>query len=66
MKLILRLGSLTHDIDLEAARAAGVAVCSWPVGSVIRVAEHMVLQMLALSKNLGQAEAIALAAGTEW
>ena len=66
LKLILRLGSLTHDIDLEAARAAGVLVCSWPVGSVIRVAEHIVLQMLALSKNLGKAESIALAAGAEW
>ena len=45
LNLILRLGSLTHDIDLEAARLAGVAVCYWPVGSVIRVAEHMVMQM---------------------
>jgi phosphoglycerate dehydrogenase-like enzyme len=66
LKLILRLGSLTHDIDLEAARAAGIAVCYWPVGSVIRVAEHMVLQMLALSKNLGKAEAIVLAASAKW
>jgi phosphoglycerate dehydrogenase-like enzyme len=66
LRLILRLGSLTHDIDLEAARAAGIAVCYWPVGSVIRVAEHMVLQMLALSKHLGRAEAITLAAGAEW
>jgi D-3-phosphoglycerate dehydrogenase len=38
LKLILRLGSLTYDIDVAAARAAGVAVCYWPVGSVIRVA----------------------------
>jgi phosphoglycerate dehydrogenase-like enzyme len=66
LKLILRLGSLTYDIDIEAARAAGVAVCYWPVGSVIRVAEHIVLQMLALSKKLRQAEAIALAASPEW
>lgn len=51
LKLILRLGSLTFDIDTDAAKAAGVAVCRWPVGSVIRVAEHMVLQMLALSKK---------------
>lgn len=66
LKLILRLGSLTFDIDTDAAKAAGVAVCRWPVGSVIRVAEHMVLQMLALSKKLRQTEAIALAAGPEW
>jgi phosphoglycerate dehydrogenase-like enzyme len=66
LKLILRLGSLTYDIDIEAAKAAGVAVCYWPVGSVIRVAEHMVMQMLALGKRLGETEAIALAAGAEW
>ncbi len=66
LKLILRLGSLTYDIDTEAANAAGVSVCYWPVGSVIRVAEHVMLQMLVLSKKLRQAEAIALAASTEW
>lgn len=66
LKLILRLGSLTYDIDTQAAKAAGVAVCYWPVGSVIRVAEHLVLQMLALSKKLRETEAIALEASPEW
>lgn len=66
LKLILRLGSLTYDIDTDAAKAAGVIVCRWPVGSVIRVAEHVVLQMLALSKKLREDEAVALAASPEW
>jgi phosphoglycerate dehydrogenase-like enzyme len=66
LKLILRLGSLTYDIDTEAARAAGVAVCYWPMGSVIRVAEHVILQLLALAKKLRETEAIALAADPEW
>jgi phosphoglycerate dehydrogenase-like enzyme len=66
LKLILRLGSLTYDIDTEAAKNAGVAVCRWPVGSVIRVAEHLMLQMLALNKKLRETEAIALAASAEW
>jgi len=66
LKLILRLGSLTYDIDVAAAKAAGVAVCYWPVGSVIRVAEHMVMQMLVLSKKLRETEAIALAASPDW
>ena len=66
LKLILRLGSLTYDIDTDAARAAGVVVCYWPVGSVIRVAEHMIMQMLALSKKLREVEQVALAASTEW
>ncbi len=66
LKLILRLGSQTYDIDTQAAQAAGVAVCYWPVGTVIRVAEHMVLQMLALAKKVRELEAVALAASTEW
>lgn len=66
LKLIQRLGSMVHDIDLEAAAQAGVAVCYKPVGGVIRVAEHLVMQMLALSKKLREVEAIALAASPEW
>lgn len=66
LKLILRLGSLAYDIDTGAAKAAGVAVCYWPVGSVIRVAEHVMLQMLALSKKLRETELIALEASPEW
>jgi len=66
LKVILRLGSLTFDIDAEAAQEAGVAVCYWPVATVIRVAEHMVLQMLALSKKLRETEAIALEASSKW
>jgi phosphoglycerate dehydrogenase-like enzyme len=65
LRLIQRLGSLTHDIDLEAARRAGVPVAAWPVQVAIMVAEHMVLQMLALTKRLGEVAAIANAAG-EW
>ncbi|MCA9907456.1 MAG: hypothetical protein KC519_02320, partial [Anaerolineae bacterium] len=42
LKLILRLGSLTHDIDLDAARSAGVIVCRWPDAGAIRVAEHTI------------------------
>lgn len=66
LKLILRLGSLSFDIDVEAAKMAGVIVCRWPVGTVIRVAEHTVMQLLALSKKLRQTEAIALAASDRW
>jgi len=65
LRLIQRLGSLTHDIDLEAARAASVPVAAWPVLTAIRVAEHMLLQMLALAKRLGEVTAIANEAG-EW
>jgi phosphoglycerate dehydrogenase-like enzyme len=65
LRLIQRLGSLTHDIDLEAARAAGVPVAAWPLQVAIMVAEHMIMQMLALAKRLDEVAAIANQAG-EW
>jgi phosphoglycerate dehydrogenase-like enzyme len=66
LKMILRLGSVTHDIDIVAAREAGVIVCYWPVATVIRVAEHVMMQILALSKKVRDSEAIALAASSQW
>jgi phosphoglycerate dehydrogenase-like enzyme len=63
--LIQRLGSLTYDIDLEAARAAGVPVAIWPVQVAIMVAEHMVMQMLALAKRVREVSSIACDAG-DW
>ena len=63
LRLIQRLGSAAFDIDLEAAQAAGVPVCTWPIHMVILVAEHVLLQMLALTKRLNETQAIALAAG---
>ncbi|MFN3705752.1 MAG: 2-hydroxyacid dehydrogenase [Thermoflexales bacterium] len=51
LKLIQRVGSLYHDIDLHAARARGVAVCVRPILGTIAVAEHLVLQMLALLRR---------------
>ena len=66
LKLIQRLGTLTYDIDVEAAKAAGIIVCYWPVDSVVRVAEHVIMQLLAVGKKLREVEAIALAASPEW
>ncbi len=65
LRLIQRLGSLAYDIDLEAARDAGVAVCLRPIRSVIMVAEHVIMQMLALAKRLNEVQAITLEAG-DW
>jgi phosphoglycerate dehydrogenase-like enzyme len=66
LKLIQRLGALYTDIDLQAAKAAGVAVCYWPLESTILVAEHVLLQMLAVTKRLRKTEALALEASDEW
>ncbi len=59
LRLIQRLGSLSFDIDLAAARRAGIPVCTQPVMGCVRVAEHMMLQMLALLKRLPDAMAVA-------
>lgn len=65
LRLIQRLGSFTHDIDLAAAQAAGVPVSAWPVRGSILVAEHALLLMLALAKRLKEVAAVAEAAG-DW
>jgi phosphoglycerate dehydrogenase-like enzyme len=65
LRLIQRLGSQTWDIDLASAQRAGIAVSYWPVYSSIMVAEHMLLQILALAKRLREMIAITNAAG-EW
>jgi D-3-phosphoglycerate dehydrogenase len=60
LRLIVRLGSLAHDIDLDGARSAGVAVCVQPQQGAMMVAEHCVMQMLALAKRLREVERAAL------
>ena len=62
LRMIQRLGSQTYDIDLAAARAAGIPVCYLPVLSCIRVAEHMMLQMLACAKKLRESMDVTLSA----
>jgi lactate dehydrogenase-like 2-hydroxyacid dehydrogenase len=51
LKIIQRLGSLYHDIDLDAARERGVPVCSRPIRGTIAVAENVMLQMLAVLRR---------------
>jgi len=52
LRLIQRLGSQVYDIDLDAARQAGIQVCYWPIRMTVMVAEHMIMQMVALTKRL--------------
>lgn len=65
LRLIQRLGSLTYDIDLEAARAAGVPVCDFPIPGVVAVAEHLIWQILAVLRRAHDGESVAQAAG-DW
>ncbi|RPI55893.1 MAG: hypothetical protein EHM56_04895 [Chloroflexi bacterium] len=59
LRLIQRLGSLTYDIDLVAARAAGIAVSAWAVRPAIMVAEHVLLQMLVVARRLKELTVVA-------
>jgi len=52
LRLIQRLGRQTWDIDIEAAQAAGVPVCYWPLAGCVMVAEQMMLQILGLLKRV--------------
>lgn len=65
LRLIQRLGSLTHDIDVDAAKRAMIPVCATPVLGCIMVAEHMLFQMIALAKKAPDVTAVANAAG-QW
>jgi phosphoglycerate dehydrogenase-like enzyme len=66
LRLVQRLGRLTHDIDTDTAKARGVAVAYMPISSVIRVAEHVIMQMLVLANRVRQVEQVALAAADTW
>jgi phosphoglycerate dehydrogenase-like enzyme len=55
LRLIQRLGRQTWDIDLDAARQAGVPVCYQPINGCVMVAEQMLLQMLGLLKRCARA-----------
>jgi phosphoglycerate dehydrogenase-like enzyme len=52
LKLIQRLGRMVENIDLVAAKEAGVPVAAFPMGLDMAVAEHAIMFMLALSRML--------------
>lgn len=63
LKLILRLGSLWHDIDVAAAKARGVRVSVQPVTGCVYGAEHVLMMTLAVLKRLGRSLHAAAEAG---
>ena len=65
LRLIQRLGAQTWDIDLAAARAAGIPVCYWPVRTVVMVSEHMLMQTLGLLKRVRELMQVTAEAG-DW
>jgi D-3-phosphoglycerate dehydrogenase len=57
LKVIGRAGVGLDNVDLEAATQKGIIVMNTPAGNTISTAEHTVSMILALSRNIAQANA---------
>ncbi|HWB72623.1 MAG TPA: phosphoglycerate dehydrogenase [Egibacteraceae bacterium] len=56
LKVIARAGIGLDNVDVRAATARGVLVCNAPQSNVISAAEHTVALLLALARNIPQAD----------
>ena len=57
LQAVGRAGVGVDNIDIEAATARGIAVVNAPTGNTIAAAEHAFALMMALSRNVAQADA---------
>lgn len=57
LKVIGRAGIGTDNIDVAAARSAGIDVMNTPTGNTITTAEHAISLLFALARNIPQAAA---------
>ena len=55
LQVIGRAGVGVDNIDLQAATHKGIAVVNAPTGNTIAAAEHTVAMMMALARNIPQA-----------
>lgn len=57
LKVIARAGIGLDNVDIEAATKKGIVVMNTPEGNVITTAEHAIALLLAVSRNIPQANA---------
>ena len=57
LKVVVRAGVGTDNIDSEAATKAGILVMNTPTGNTTSTAEHAFAMMMALSRNIAPASA---------
>jgi D-3-phosphoglycerate dehydrogenase len=57
LRVVARAGVGVDNIDVEAATHAGVIVVNAPTGNVVAAAEHTIAMLLALARNIAQADA---------
>jgi phosphoglycerate dehydrogenase-like enzyme len=62
LRMIVRFGSIYHEIDMAAAQSAGIVVIVQPIQGVIFCAEHAMLMILSLVRRLNHLVATALEA----
>ncbi|MFW6118428.1 MAG: phosphoglycerate dehydrogenase [Chloroflexota bacterium] len=55
LKVIARAGVGTDNIDVDAATRKGIVVVNAPTGNTVAAAEHTIALMLALARNVPQA-----------
>jgi D-3-phosphoglycerate dehydrogenase / 2-oxoglutarate reductase len=55
LKVVGRAGVGLDNVDIDAATRAGVIVCNAPQSNVVSAAEHTLAMILALSRNIPQA-----------
>ena len=56
LKVIGRAGSGVDNIDVDAATKKGIIVVNAPEGNTISTAEHAIAMMMAMSRNIPQAD----------
>ncbi|MCB0057997.1 MAG: phosphoglycerate dehydrogenase, partial [Caldilineaceae bacterium] len=57
LRVVARAGVGVDNIDVDAATQAGVIVVNAPTGNVVAAAEHTVAMLMALARNIPQADA---------
>jgi len=58
LKVVGRAGVGTDNIDVDAATRNGIVVVNAPTGNTIAAAEHTIALMLALARNVSQADGL--------
>ncbi len=57
LQVVARAGVGVDNIDLSAATHAGVIVVNAPTGNVVAAAEHTIAMLMAMARNIPQADA---------
>ena len=58
LQVIARAGVGIDNVDLEAATRCGIVVVNAPTGNTVSAAEHAIALMLALARNIPQANTV--------